>query len=355
MAVSLALLAACGGGEPTIDAADATAPPAPSPSVPRPVTTPPIVDAGAPDVPVLDAAPPRTPCPKLPCADRPIVFVHGFTGSNHDWLPMMGALVANDGRYDGYVLAGRGDHTYPSGSLPRRKYLFAFDYYVEAATDARGSYTAGPGRIGSNASYVCNQPAGKGHILADKADYDLGYTHEYAQDLSNFVDDVIRATGEPKVDIGAHSMGGVISRSFLAFFGGNAKVDRLLLLASPVGGVSLAQLGSIVGLGEPWMGKHEMAELDSGGLLSAIKFERCGFAGVGGWPSHLLAHETTSRIAPQFWVMSGQRDLLVGFGSADHPQAMQHEVVPGVDHPGILKDAMAIAKVRTNLGGIFEP
>jgi pimeloyl-ACP methyl ester carboxylesterase len=347
-ALSLLLASACGGGEggatlPDAGSASDAAPPPPAPTA----------DAAAPDA-APDAGPADLPCPQAPCAARPIVFVHGFTGSNDDWMTMLYKLVATDGRYDGYVLSGRQDHAaWPDKSVERRRWLFAFDYYIEKKSDARGSYTAGPGRIGTNGAYACPKPAGGGHILATKPEYDQNQGHEYSKDLAEMVDDVLRATGAKKVDIVAHSMGGAITRSYLAFSGGNAKVERMVLLSSPIAGVSLAQLGAIVGVGEPWMGKHEMAELDSGGALSSIKFVRCGTAEEGGWPSRLLAQETQAPVAPMFWVLSGQLDFLVSYDNANHPQQEAHEVVSGVDHPGILKADVSIAKVKANLGGTY--
>jgi pimeloyl-ACP methyl ester carboxylesterase len=347
-ALSLLLASACSGAAGTSPVADAGASEDAAPPPPAPTA-----DAAVPEAAPADAGLAELPCPQAPCAARPIVFVHGFTGSNDDWMTMLYKLVATDGRYDGYVLSGRQDHgAWADKSIERRRWLFAFDYYVEKKSDARGSYTAGPGRIGTNAKYACPQPMGGGHVVATKPEYDQNWAHEYSTDLAEMVDDVLRATGAKKVDIVAHSMGGAIARSYLAFSGGGAKVERMVLLASPIAGVSLAQLGAIVGLGEPWMAKHEMAELDSGGLAS-IKFVRCGTTDEGSWPSRLLAHEALMPIAPMFWVLSGQLDFLVSYGSSDHPQQQAHEVVPGADHAGILKADASIAKVKAYLGGTY--
>jgi hypothetical protein len=51
--------------------------------------------------------------------------------------------------------------------------------------------------------------------------------------------------------------------------------------------------------------------------------------------------------------MSGSNDLLISYDSAHHPQAKTHVVVDGVDHPGILKAAPAIARVQELCGGVF--
>jgi pimeloyl-ACP methyl ester carboxylesterase len=344
-----ALVAGC-GSEPGPTAAAPVLPEhdAAAPAVPA-------VDAGQPEA-VVDAAPSDPPCTKGPCASRPIIFIHGFRGSNDDWFSMLGGLVASDARYDGFRLAGTKDHAaWPARSIDRRSWLFSFDYYNSAKEDLRDAYTAGPGRIGSNASYACNAPSGAGHIVADDATYSAGVTHDYAEDLARMVDDVLRATGAEEVDFVAHSMGGMVVRSYLSFHGGAKKTNRVLLLASPVEGVALIGFLNYIGLGQPdWMNAHEIAELDAGSLLTKTHFSRCDDGiDAGAFGSKLLAEEKLARPAKELYVMSGQKDLAISYATADHPLAATHEVVPGVDHSGILKSAISVAKVRSFLGGLY--
>lgn len=47
-----------------------------------------------------------------------------------------------------------------------------------------------------------------------------------AQDLSNFVDQVLNATGASKVNIFGHSEGSIVPRYYLKFLGGAAKVGK---------------------------------------------------------------------------------------------------------------------------------
>lgn len=349
-----AAFVAC-GGDPVAtpaEAPDAQAAPAPTRTSPTP---PPVAepDAGAPDSGIL----PAPPCTKSPCAARPIVFVHGFRGSNDDWFTMLNGLVAKDSRYDSFVLTGTTDHaSFPTRSIGRRSWLFSFDYYNAAKEDERGAHTAGPGRIGSNTAYTCTAPMGSGHIVADNAAYDQGITHDYAKDLASMIDDVLRMTGAPSVDIVAHSMGGLIVRSYLAFHSGGPKVTRALLLASPVEGLGLAAFASFIGIGQPsLMNAHELTELDSGSFLTKTEFVRCGdgSSAKGSFGSRLLAEETKTPLTPELYVMSAERDLYFGFAATDHPQAKSHDVVPSVDHPGILKSEPALSKVRAVLGGNY--
>ncbi len=305
----------------------------------------------------VDATLPPLPCAKAPCAARPIVFVHGFTGDNSDFAPMMSGLVATDGRWDGFKRSGTEDHlAWAPRSIDRRSWLFAFDYYVKHDADGRGSYTAGPGRIGSNKTNTCLTPNGAGRILPDTTDYQDGVVHDYAEDLASYVASIQRATGANEIDVVAHSMGGLVTRSFTAFYGGDAVTHRVLLLASPVVGVSLIGFLEYLPFGhEDWMTLHEVAELDAGSVGSRVHFTLCDTLGrgPGPWGGELLHEEIDHPPPALLYVMSGANDPLIHYDMADHPLAQSHDVVPGVDHGGILKSAEAQAKAAALLGGTF--
>ncbi len=316
-----------------------------------------MADAAGPDSgPDAAGAP---PCPKGPCAARPIIFIHGFAGSNHDWLPMLKELASKDPRYDGHRLSGVLDHEgWAARSVDRRRWLFAFDYYIKKSGDGRGSYTAGPGRIGSKTSFACPSPSGSGYLVATKAAYDAGTNHDYAADLHSLINNVLSATGATEVDVVAHSMGGLVLRSYLSFYGGAARVDRVLLLASPVKGVKLATFLGLFTLGFPkWMKDHEAAELDGGTILSQIRFRRCGEgakASPGAWAAKLLDHEKLYPPKVALHVMTGQLDITISYNAAHHPQAKSHQVVSLADHPGILKKAKTRERVTALLGGSYK-
>lgn len=342
--------AACGASD------DEARAPGPAAAAAAPAPSPPTASASAApaDPPPAPAASSEPLCPRAPCAERPIIFVHGYQGSNSDWDAILTGLVKDDPRFDAFRWAGTNDHgAWPEG-IARRAWLFAFDYYVDKGVDPRGSYTAGPGRIGSG-SAACASPAGAGGIVADTSAYG-GVAHDYAADLASLVDDVLRATGAKKVDLVAHSMGGLVARSYLAFHGGNAKVERALLLSSPHLGVGLVGFAALFGLGPDWMAVHEQAELDSGSLLAKARFTRCGEpdAAKGAWPRKLLDVEsTTTPIVPEVHVMSGSKDILVSYDSAHHPAAKTHVVVDA-DHAGILKAPETLARVEELMGGTHD-
>jgi hypothetical protein len=72
-----------------------------------------------------------------------------------------------------------------------------------------------------------------------------------AQRLRAFVEQVKAETGAAKVDLVAHSEGGLISRHYIRFLGGEAHVGRLVTLGTPHHGTVLGYLG-------PGMGAHQM-------------------------------------------------------------------------------------------------
>ena len=294
-------------------------------------------------------------CDHEPCAARPIIFVHGFQGSFDDFVPMMQGMVAKDARYDGYKTAGTDDpKSWAARSIPRRQWLFGFDFYLKHAADGRGSYTAGPGRVGSNMRFHCPSVTPGGHLVGDTIDYTGGFTHEYADDLAAFVADVQRATGATRIDLVGHSMGGMIVRSYLAYYGGSQITDRALLLSSPIRGVSLISFLELFPVtGPSWQGFHEIAELDGGSIASRVHFSRCGETDKGPFGVKLLAEESDHPPPTQFYVMSGGSDIEVPYDTADHPMELSHEVVPGASHSGILKDDLTRTRATQLLGGAF--
>jgi pimeloyl-ACP methyl ester carboxylesterase len=294
-------------------------------------------------------------CPSAPCAAYPIICVHGFRGGSDDFTSLLEALSSQDPRYSGYNLAGITDHKkWAAGSVPRRKWLFAFDYYLDLGTDKRETYSAGAGRIGSNPKNVCTSPSGKGHLIADATSYDTGYRHEYAQDLADFVDSVLRATGAKQVDFVAHSMGGIVVRSYLSYYGGAKVARRVLFLASPTKGIKAVAWLETINIGQPtWMSTHEVAELDAGSVLSKIHFTRCGDTSLEqvGFGTGLLADEELSPPSTEYYVLWGGSDVTVSQTEAHNPLALTEEKVPAVSHSGILSAQATLQKAMSLLGG----
>jgi triacylglycerol esterase/lipase EstA (alpha/beta hydrolase family) len=77
----------------------------------------------------------------------------------------------------------------------------------------------------------------------------FGDIRESARALSSYVDQVRSATGAAKVDLVTHSEGGLVSRWYVKFLGGAAKVDQYVSLGSPQQGTYVANLLNFLGLG----------------------------------------------------------------------------------------------------------
>ncbi|MBF6319236.1 alpha/beta fold hydrolase [Nocardia cyriacigeorgica] len=79
-----------------------------------------------------------------------------------------------------------------------------------------------------------------------------------AAEFGAFVDRVRAATGAERVDIVAHSQGGLVANYFVKRLGGAGKVDKLVSLAVPwlgttaFGMADVAAFARAVGLGEAW-------------------------------------------------------------------------------------------------------
>ena len=82
-----------------------------------------------------------------------------------------------------------------------------------------------------------------GHVVATiSLEPPWGGIDGFAEQLHARIEAVCAATGAPRVTLVGHSMGGLVSRAYLARHG-DARVARLISIASPHGGSRLAHLG----------------------------------------------------------------------------------------------------------------
>jgi len=70
-----------------------------------------------------------------------------------------------------------------------------------------------------------------------------------AKALNNFVDAVRAQTGAARVDLVAHSQGAMVSRYYIKYLGGVNEVDSLVSLGGVMYGTSLANLATLLGIG----------------------------------------------------------------------------------------------------------
>ncbi|EMF00541.1 alpha/beta fold hydrolase [Streptomyces mobaraensis NBRC 13819 = DSM 40847] len=119
-----------------------------------------------------------------PAAHRaPVVFVHGYLGSDPIWAPAKAAFLANGYRSD-------------------ELFGFVYDYNTSNETSARG--------------------------------------------LAAFVEKVKKDTGAPKVDIVNHSMGGMVSMWYVKELGGSSSVGHVASLAGAHHGTDVAALCTVM-------------------------------------------------------------------------------------------------------------
>jgi len=88
--------------------------------------------------------------------------------------------------------------------------------------------------------------AGYDTTLLVYPDYGLGDIHANAVRLRTTVDAVKARTGASKVDLVAHSMGGLVSRDYIKNLGGAGSVDTLTMLGTPNYGTAIANLANLI-------------------------------------------------------------------------------------------------------------
>lgn len=130
----------------------------------------------------------------------PVIFVHGWSGGSYNWGGMTSAFSA----------AG-----YPSSHLKAWNY----DTYQSNETTAK--------------------------------------------QLATLVDKVLAETGASKVDFVTHSMGGLNTRWFVKFLGGDAKVDDWVSLGGPNHGTQMANFCVSTSCGEMRPGSAFLKKLNA--------------------------------------------------------------------------------------------
>lgn len=83
-----------------------------------------------------------------------------------------------------------------------------------------------------------------------------------SQQVKTKIDEIMDKTGAKRVDIVAHSMGGLVSRYYIKKLMGDKNVSRLITLASPLAGTYTAYLGIGTCAREMCPGSKFLKELD---------------------------------------------------------------------------------------------
>jgi len=174
----------------------------------------------------------------------PVVFVHGHSfaasTSPEDDLDAFTAMVF-ELQNSNYLYAG---HAFPAADLNSIPELFS----------------SVPGGISFTATYYYNSYPEKGSLafIPQKSEN----IETYSIRLKEAIDLVKRETGSDKVVLVAHSMGGLVARSYMQIFG-DSDVASLVMIATPNHGIS----GSTATLCPVFGGKTECQDMDAGSVF----------------------------------------------------------------------------------------
>ncbi|MFA8438521.1 esterase/lipase family protein [Pueribacillus sp. YX66] len=105
-------------------------------------------------------------------------------------------------------------------------------------------YTGNDWNFISLMNYLKRQGWPDSHVSAIQYSNNLGSNVNNAHELSAFVDNVLARTGADKVDLVAHSMGGLSTRYYIKNLDGGSKVANLVTIGSPHQGTYNAVWGS---------------------------------------------------------------------------------------------------------------
>ena len=158
----------------------------------------------------------------------------------------------------------------------------------------------------------------------------LASIDDFAARLAQRVEEVCRATGSDRVVLLAHSMGGLVSRAYIAKLGGARRVARLVTVGSPHHGSEMVRLG--IGRcaadmlpGGAWLAAQEAAE---GGAIAVPAVS------IFSWHDNMVAPQDSGRLegaANLALERVGHLELLSARGVADR---VAREIAAGGAGPG---------------------
>lgn len=115
---------------------------------------------------------------------------------------------------------------------------------------------------------------------------------DFAARLAERVEEVCRATGADQVVLLAHSMGGLVSRAYIARLGGAKRVAKLITLGSPHRGSEMVRLG---------IGRCAAEMLPGGMWLAALEAAESGSiaapaVSIFSWHDNMVAPQDSGRL-----------------------------------------------------------
>ncbi len=133
---------------------------------------------------------------------------------------------------------------------------------------------------------------GIGNLFAINLEPPLAGIDDFALALAGRVEEVRRRTGAGRVVLVAHSMGGLVSRAYIARLGGAERVERLVTIGSPHHGSELARLA---------IGRCARDMIPDGPWLSGLVAAEAGSTGVPvttifSWDDNMVAPQDSPRL-----------------------------------------------------------
>jgi pimeloyl-ACP methyl ester carboxylesterase len=130
------------------------------------------------------------------------------------------------------------------------------------------------------------------NLFAINLEPPLAGIDDFAVTLAERVEEVRRRTGADKVVLVAHSMGGLVSRAYIARLGGAQRVERLVTIGSPHHGSEMARLA---------IGRCARDMIPNGPWLSGLVAAEAGSPGVPvttifSWDDNMVAPQDSPRL-----------------------------------------------------------
>jgi len=256
----------------------------------------------------------------------PIIFLHGMNATGESWFQpawedgyddstalekvlnnhyreyRLGSISGQDNILD------REETPLPSiGSSYPKRMIYVVEYYkayYHPGTDADSQ-----GVIGSNEEVFPSEPG-------DRDDYNqLKKYGEYGKVVGYQIKQICKSTYSDKVHIVAHSMGGMVARSAIKYYGCENCVNRVLMLATPNNGChysDIQQWAIETSIIPKWTRPGEAAELK----VRDVKFNRRDSGGENWW--YVWLNQGDWPGAVEYATIAGiLNDQLFGLGPAD--------------------------------------
>lgn len=183
---------------------------------------------------------------------HPVVLVHGHNDDVYRFQVLYDYLrnIVYSGDMN-IKICSSGDNI---GGQPVHT-VFNVDYYKTYTSDEQFQNV---GAIGTDGTTVRSTDSGNGSY----GDQYNSLTFTFADQLRQTVENICTTTGFDKVDLVAHSMGGLVCRAYTKYEGGNLRVDRVLTLGTPNHGVGdLQKVVADLTPEAPWMRELEDREM----------------------------------------------------------------------------------------------